>query len=69
MFPAVFKTMFSGFNCPEKSKHRKRELNNLSEKKLEKHCIVIREIMQSLPFIGSRVDRNQTRYLTDDPSC
>ena len=51
-FPAVFTKKFSGFNCPEKSKHRKRELNDLSEKKLEKHCTVIREIMQSPSFHG-----------------
>ena len=52
-FPEVFKRKFSGFNCPEKSKHRKRELNNLSEKKLESHAIAIREVIQSLQFLDS----------------
>ena len=44
--PTVFKTRFSGFNCPEKHKHKKRTLSNLGEQKLEKYTIQIRELIQ-----------------------
>ena len=49
--PAVFKDKFSGFNCPEKSKHRKRAIGNLSAPKLERFCIRIKEIIQCLAFL------------------
>ena len=44
--PTVFKTRFSGFNCPEKHKHKKRTLSNLAEQKLEKYAIQIGELIQ-----------------------
>lgn len=49
----VFEDRFSGFNCPQKSKHKKRTLNNLSEGKLESYTVQMREIMQGLPCLNS----------------
>lgn len=50
--PTVFKTRFSGFNCPEKHKHKKRNLSNLSEQKLEKYAIQMREVIQGQQFLN-----------------
>ena len=50
--PTVFKTWFSGFNCPEKHKHRKRNLSNLSEQKLEKYTIQMREVIQGQQYLN-----------------
>ena len=50
--PAVFKGRFSGFNCPEKYRHKKRSLNNLSHQKLEKCTIQMREVMQGQQYLN-----------------
>ncbi|XP_064646150.1 uncharacterized protein LOC135499336 [Lineus longissimus] len=47
----LFKRRFSGFNVPEKSKHRKRTLGNLSESKLESHAVSLREAIQSQIYL------------------
>ena len=49
--PAIFKRKFSGYNLPEKSKHRKREIRNLSCQKMEGLCIRTKELIQCLPFL------------------
>jgi hypothetical protein len=48
-FPKDFRKRFSGFNQPELTKHRKRKLENLSEQKLSKLSIDVREVIQALP--------------------
>jgi hypothetical protein len=48
-FPKDFIKKFSGFNQPELTKHRKRKLENLSEQKLSKLSIDVREVIQALP--------------------
>ena len=48
----VFKTRFSGFNCPEKHKHKKQTLSNLAEQKLEKYTIQIRELIQGQQYLN-----------------
>ena len=50
--PTVFKTRFSGFNCPEKHKHKKQTLSNLAEQKLEKYTIQIRELIQGQQYLN-----------------
>ncbi|CAB4016007.1 Hypothetical predicted protein [Paramuricea clavata] len=50
--PTVFKTRFSGLNCPEKHKHRKRNLSNLSEQKLEKYTIQMCEVIQGQQYLN-----------------
>ena len=50
--PTVFKTQFSGFNCSEKHKHKKRTLSNLAEQKLEKYTIQIRELIQGQQYLN-----------------
>ena len=50
--PTVSKTRFSGFNCPEKHKHKKRTLSNLAEQKLEKYTIQIRELIQGQQYLN-----------------
>ena len=52
LVPHVFKQKFSGFNCPQQSKHRKRTLNNLSEKKLEGYALQMHEIMQGERYLN-----------------
>ena len=54
--PAIFKRKFSGYNLPEKSKHRKREIRNLSCQKMEELCIRTRELIQCLPFLDSPIN-------------
>lgn len=49
----IFKKRFSGFNVPEKTKHRKRTLSNLSDKKLEHHAVSVREAIQSQVYLDS----------------
>ena len=49
--PAIFKRKFSGYNLPEKSKHRKREIRNFSCQKMEGLCIRTKELIQCLPFL------------------
>ena len=49
--PSVLKKQFSGFNMPEKSKHKKRSLDNLSEQKLERYTIQVREAMQGQRYL------------------
>lgn len=41
---------FQGFNCPEKCKHQKRSIGNLSSNMLETHCIALKEIWQGMSF-------------------
>ena len=45
--------MFHGFNKPEKSKHRKRQLNNLSMESLEKKTISLKVAMQAQIYMNS----------------
>lgn len=52
LVPPVFKLQFSGFNCPQQSKHRMRTLNNFSEKKLEGYALQMREIMQGQRYLN-----------------
>ncbi|KAJ8043647.1 hypothetical protein HOLleu_10836 [Holothuria leucospilota] len=54
MVSEIFKKRFSGFNVPEKSKHRKRTLSNLSETKLEQHAVSVREAIQSQVYLNSK---------------
>ena len=49
--PVIFKRKFSGYNLPEKSKHRKRVIRNLSCQKMEGLCIRTKELIQCLPFL------------------
>ena len=51
----VFKQKFSGFNCPEQSKHRKRALNNLSEKKLESLAIQMQSYLHVMPWAEIKI--------------
>ncbi|CAB3986387.1 Hypothetical predicted protein [Paramuricea clavata] len=51
LIPAIFKQKFTSFNCPHQSKHKKRTLSNLSEKKLESYAIQMREIMQGQHYL------------------
>ena len=51
--PAIFKGKFSGYNLPEKSKHRKRVIRNLSCQKMEGLCISTKELIQCLPFLNN----------------
>ena len=51
LIPAIFKQKFTGFNCPQQSKHKKRTLSNLSEKKLESYAVQMREIMQGQRYL------------------
>ena len=53
LVPPVFQERFSGFNCPEKSKYKKRTLDNLSESKLEGFTVQIRETIQGQPYLNS----------------
>ena len=48
-FPKDFGKRFSGFNQPELTKHRKRKLENLSEQRLSKLSIDVRDVIQALP--------------------
>ena len=49
--PHEFTEKLSGFNRPELTKHRKRELSNLSQIKLSKLAEDLKEIMQCMKFI------------------
>jgi hypothetical protein len=51
LIPAISKQTFTGFNCPQQSKHKKRTLSNLSEKKLESCAVQMREIMQGQHYL------------------
>lgn len=51
VIPPVFKNRFSGFNCPEKYKHKKRTLANLSEDKLNRYTMLLRESMQGQRYL------------------
>ena len=53
VFPPSFKGLL-GFNKPEKSKHRKREIGNLSGNKLSELSLVLNEAVQALSFASSR---------------
>ena len=66
---------FKGYNCPEKVKHRKRELGNLSEKKLESQSIGLKEVIQAMKFLESgiwaeiRIDILNLAHTLEDYSC
>lgn len=49
--PKLFKTTLSGYNIPEKHKHRKRTLKNLSGEKMEGIIIKMREIIQEQRYL------------------
>jgi hypothetical protein len=49
--PEVFSKKFSGFNMPQLHRHRKRHSVNITASKLEKLCIQVKEVMQSMHFI------------------
>ena len=48
--PSFFE-QFAGFNRPEKSKHRKRTIENLSSEKLKIHCLNLKEVLLCMPFL------------------
>ena len=47
--PTLFST-FSGYNCPEKHKHRKRVLENLRASELRSHSLILQDILQASWF-------------------
>ena len=48
--PDVF-LKFSGYNCPEASKHRKRAITNLSEGKLSSLALSLKDIFHCMKFV------------------
>ena len=48
--PSFF-DQFVGFNCPQKSKHRKRTIKNLSSEKLTSYCLNLKEVLLCMPFL------------------
>ena len=51
-FPPSFKSLM-GFNRPELSKHRKRDIKNLSGAKLSQLAMSLKEVIQSMTFAKS----------------
>ena len=72
-FPDSFKKLL-GFNRPEKSKHRKREISNLSRHKLLELSVTLKEVVQALQFVKSnelgvmKTDCLKVAHIMDDYS-
>ena len=61
--PTMF-AKFSGYNCPEKHKHRKRELENLRSSELRSHSLSLQDLLQASWF--QRECFKQLKQATED---